>query len=100
MSFTGTLVSIEPDGRRRRVVSRPSAEDPDSYPVWKITVQDGAVVRTAHTGRTDIVERGRALIGQFVHVLRGGKEGVVGGIESREEYERFHGGLQGTGPTP
>jgi hypothetical protein len=78
MSFSGKLISIEPDGKH----SRAALDKPDEfYPVWKITVEsEDGQIHTAHSGRQNMLDRWRALIGTKVTVLRGGKEGIVGGV--------------------
>jgi hypothetical protein len=85
MSFSGKLLSIEPDGRRSKAAS---GKPDESYPIWKITVEgeDGRI-RVATSGRQDMLDRWRALIGTKVTVLRGGKEGIVGGVVPQRERQ-------------
>jgi len=83
VSFEGKLLAIETDG----FAWDPKTQDYDrSRQRWKISVlRDPGVVGDrlvyAHTGNSHFVEYGRALIGQRVRVLQGGKEGIVVGIE-------------------
>jgi hypothetical protein len=77
MSFTGTLLSVTDGPPHDR---RASGRD-GTYPTWRLTVMlpNGKEI-SACTGRTDIRDRAKELIGQTVHVARGGKEGIVGGV--------------------
>lgn len=84
MSFYGTLLRVEdaPDGNRG------ASDHPEqTYKRWRMVVKDEhGAEQSACTGRSDIIERAREMIGREVTILRGGKLGIVGGIRPGKDF--------------
>lgn len=78
MGFSGILIRVEdgPDG------DRGASNHPEiKYRRWRMTVKNRyGDEQSALTGRQDLIQRAREMIGTAVIISRGGKAGIVGGI--------------------